>query len=180
MKKGFLITFITGLMVMFTLFKATAQESILLAYSSKRLTAGISIPSDDEASPKKYAGVYVRAKVMRTFLQYFEKATEVHWNLSDNRYLASFKNEGRMCKALFDYSGALLYFIQYVTEKDLPRDVRKQLRSEYAGFKIEAVTEYDANNMKAWIVNLQNSENLIVVRVTDNSLDELHRYKLHF
>lgn len=180
MKKGILITFITGLMATSTLYKARAQESIVLAYSSKRPAAGVSVTTDGELSPKKYAGVYVRAKVMRTFLQYFEGATEVHWNLSNNRYLASFKNAGRMCKALFDYNGRLLYAIQYVAEKDLPREVRKQLRSAYDDYKIVAITEMDANNIKSWTVNLQDADNLIVVRVTDGSLDELHRYKTHF
>jgi hypothetical protein len=180
MKKKLLITFITGVMATFTLCKVAAQESVLLAYNSKRHTTGVSTTSDSELSPKKYAGVYVRAKVMRTFLQYFDGATDVHWNLSGNRYLASFTNAGRMCKALFGYNGRLLYIIQYVTEKNLPREMRKQLRSAYVDYKIGAVTEVDANDVKAWIVNLQDADNLIVVRVTDGSLDELHRYKTRF
>jgi hypothetical protein len=181
MKKEF-ITWLISLQV-FTQPLATVQarETGMLAYrGSTHLSGTTATPDFEVRSHKSHVGVYVRAKVMRTFLQYFEDATEVHWNLSENRYLASFKNEGRLSKALFALNGNLLYYIRYGTEKDLPHDVRRSVKSLYPEHTIGTVSEVDSNNRKAWMVNLEDADNLVVVRVTDSRVEELHHYKTHF
>lgn len=185
MKRRFIIAFSGCLLAVFSSVLLHAQQQNPMAFNRHAIASvGTAAMMEEEPllykSYKNYIGVYVRAKVMRTFLRYFADAADVRWHLSDNRYFASFKNEGRLCKALFDYKGGLLYIIQYVGEKDLPKDVRRQLKSTYVDYRITAVSEVDANNVKSWVVNLQDGDNLIVVRLTDGALEELHHYKTHF
>lgn len=126
------------------------------------------------------ATVYVKAKVIRSFLHSFTGATEVKWSLDNGRYFASFNQNNKLCKALFDGTGGLIFSLRYGTEKDLPRDVRKLIKSTYFDYAIDVVTEVDTMDRKAWVVNLSDSDNLIVVSVQEGSLQELHHYKTHF
>lgn len=130
--------------------------------------------------PHKNVKLYVKAKVMRTFLRSFDNVNDVLWSFNNNRYLAGFTKEGRACRALFDTDGRLIYTIHSGTEKTLPPDVRKLIKSTYIDYTIGPVSEVDTNKIKAWIANLEDGDHLIVVRVIDGALDEMRRYKTHF
>lgn len=125
-------------------------------------------------------GAYVKAKVMRSFLQLFHDAAGVKWSLDNGRYFVSFTQAGKMCKASFDGQGGLVFSLRYSGENDLPYDVRRLIKSTYIDFTIRGVTEVDTDDLKAWVVNLTDSDNLIVVSVVDGSLNELQHYKTHF
>ena len=124
--------------------------------------------------------VHVKSKVMRSFLQSFRDATDVKWSEDKGRYFASFNQAGRLGKALFNGQGGLVFSMRYGTEKDLPRDVRKLVKSTYIDYAIDVVTEVDTKDLKAWVVNLSDSDNLVVVSVHDGALTELHHYETHF
>src|SRR6476619_5155653 len=79
-----------------------AQADDLLVYNPIAYTArAASVKSSEAISYKDYVGVYVREKVMRTFLDAFPNAAQVQWHLDGNLYLASFKQSSQLCKALF-------------------------------------------------------------------------------
>jgi len=158
-----------------------AQADDLLVYNPIAQTARTAaVKSAEVISYKDYVGVYVRAKVMRTFLDAFTNAAQVHWHLDGDLYLASFKQSSQLCKALFDNKGGLIYAIQYGTEKNLPRDVRRLVHYAYRDYRITAVSEVDRTDKKAWVINLQTANRLIVVQVLDGALEELYNYKTHF
>jgi hypothetical protein len=154
-----------------------AQESKTPTHPKNTLATAAVVTSE----PRNiHTGVSVRTKVMRTFLQAFEGATSVRWSRDGRQCLASFTQGDQTGNALFSANGALQYSLQYGTEKHLPRDVRHLVRSTYYDLKIKNVTEVNSNNTKAWIVSLQDADNLVVVRVLDGGIDELSRYKTHF
>lgn len=180
MKKGTITRIFASLAATFATTFLFAQDQNLIAANrfkpeqSKAITTIYNKPASSTAT------VYVKAKVMRSFLDSFRDAYEVQWSGSNSRYFASFKQEGRWCKALFDGKGGLVFSIRYSTEKDLPHDVRKQLKSTYIDYAIGAVTEINTDNLNAWVVNLSDGDNLIVVSVADGAMYELHQYKTHF
>jgi hypothetical protein len=154
-----------------------AQESKASTHPKNTLATAAAIISEPGNA---HTGVNVRTKVMRTFLQNFEGATGVRWSRDGKRYLASFTQGDQTGNALVAANGAMLYSLRYGTEKHLPREVRHLVRSTYYDVKIQNVTEVNSNNIRAWIVSMQDADNLVVVRVLDGALDELSRYKTHF
>jgi hypothetical protein len=125
------------------------------------------------------SGYQVRAKVITVFEKLFNNPSEVKWNLSNNRYLASFNYNGQPCIALFNIGGAWIYTMKYCTEKELPRDAYRLLKGAYIDYKIGVVTDVTTPQGQAWIANLEDKDNLVVAKVVDGNLEELHSYKTH-
>lgn len=159
-----------------------AQEPNLIQNNPLKSTPVSAVTATDAAiiTVHNTATVYVKARVMRTFLNLFDDAAEVRWSVSNAHYLASFIKGDRLCRALFTKKGRLIYTIRTGTEKDLPPDAHKLIKSNYVDYTIGAVQELDENGIKAWVVNLEDPDNLIIARVTDGRLDELQHYKTHF
>lgn len=182
MKKHFIARLFVSLTATFVTTFLFAQNQNPVAangFKSEQINAITSV-LENAGSASDGATVNVKAKVMRSFLQSFNGATEVKWSESNGRYFASFLQNGRLCKALFYGQGGLVFSLRYGSEKDLPRDVRRLIKSTYVDFTIGVVTEVDSDDLKAWVVNLTDSDNLIVVSVVDGALTEMHHYKTHF
>jgi hypothetical protein len=182
MKKHFATRLFASLAATFAITFLFAQDKTLYAanHTKPEQIKTIATPLNNTNPSPATATVNVKAKVMRSFLQLFADATEVKWSESNGRYFASFNQNGKPCKALFDGTGRLVFNMRYGTEKDLPRDVRRLVKSTYIDFTIGVVTEVDSDNLKTWVVNLSDNDNLIIATVHDRSLYELHHYKTHF
>lgn len=181
MKKQFIARFFASLAATCatTFLLAQYQNAVPLNRSeSDQINAAIST-FEKAGAASEGTGVYVKAKVMRSFVELFQNASEVTWSAHNNRYFAGFKQDGKLCKALFDSQGGLLFSLWYGTEKDLPRDVRRLLKSTYIDFAIGVVTEVNTADIHAWVANLTDSDNLIVASVHDGSLVELQHYQTH-
>src|SRR5438045_3152300 len=108
--------------------------------------------TENTTSPKgDIPAVYVKSRVMNAFMQLFNSPQDVQWNLSNNHYLATFKNDGQVCRALFDAHGGFLYSMKYGTQDNLPRDVYRMIKSAYIDFAITVVTEVNTPQQQAWI-----------------------------
>ena len=92
-------------------------------------------------------------------------------------YLAEFNMDGRSTRAMFYKNGDIFYTISEGSEKDLPAEVRRQIKSNYVDYIITKVSEINSDNHSAWVVNLHDDNHLIIARVIDGALDELAHYK---
>ena len=179
MKKNFLAALFSCLAITQFATPGHTQATNMLATPANELAA--IAPAANTASPKgDLPAVYVKARVMNAFTQLFNSPQDVQWNLSDNHYLATFKNDGQVCRALFDAHGGFLYSMKYGTQDNLPRDIYRMIKSTYIDFAITLVTEVNTPEQQAWIVNLQDKNELVIAHVVDEQLEELHRYKTHF
>jgi hypothetical protein len=176
MKRSFTAGLICCLATMQSFTFGHTQASSLAAASAPATLATV-------ASTTPYvdqAGMLVRSKVIGTFEKLFNNPADVKWNLSDNQYLASFNYNGHPCKALFKMNGGWLYTMKYGTQNELPRDVYRLLKATYIDYTIGVVNEVATPQGQAWIANLQDKDNLIVAKVVNGDLEELHSYKTHF
>jgi hypothetical protein len=127
-----------------------------------------------------HTGVYVKAKVMRSFLMQFKDITDVNWTIVADRYFAFFTMAGKPYRAMFDSNGFLVYTLFTGTEKELPKDIRQLVKSNYVEYTIGTVWEIKKDGQSTWIINLEDPDNLVVVCAADDTLNELHHYKTHF
>lgn len=179
MKKSFLAGLLSCLAATQTVTFAHTQPSNMLASRATQV-APITAAGKTPAIYTDQAGASVRTKVVNTFEQLFDNPKDVQWNLSNYQYLASFKNNGQVCKALFNMQGGMLYCMTYGTQQDLPRDVYRLLKSTYVDYEISTVTEVKTPEAQAWVANLEDKDNLVVAKVVDGQLEEMHHYKTHF
>lgn len=143
-----------------------------------RTTGGTTTNNSEVDRAKKLT--YVNSKVQKSFDQWFANASEVDWYSVDKKnrvYLVLFNSNGNTSHARFQKNGNLLYAITHCTEKDLPIENRKSLKSKYVDYAITSVIKVMADGKVAWIANLQNSENIIIVKAIDGVLEEMKTYK---
>lgn len=182
MKKYFTARLFASLAATFAVTFLFAQDQNSVAANplkSAQANAIAALIGEPIAEPASTA-TYVKAKVMRSFLQLFSNATDVKWAAADGHYLVKFIQNSRLCKAVFRDNGFMVYCLKYGTDKDLPRDFRRLLKSAYLDYTVDVAIEVNTHDLNAWIVNLSDSDNLVVVRLHDGDMEEVHHYKTHF
>ena len=71
----------------------------------------------------------------------------------------------------------MIYSISSGFKNSLPRDLLRTLRAAYLDYTIGIVNEVCSNNEKAWIINLEDAETVVIARVMNGELVELAHYK---
>src|SRR5437867_4006411 len=94
-----------------------------------------------DTNASSVASVTTNSKVERSFAQYFKGATGQTWSMAGKNFHTSFYVSGLLTRALFDKGGELIYTITYGSEKDMPFDIRKMVKSEYYDYAITMAIE---------------------------------------
>ena len=127
------------------------------------------------AGASKLTAAEVSPKALKSFNKSFKNTTPT-WYAVNKNYLATFNMNGRNTRALLAKNGYVIYSISYGQESSLPKDVRRTLKSNYIDHRIGSVSEVKAGEHQAWVVNLQDDNELVVARVLEGSLDELQHF----
>ncbi len=159
---------------------AVSNQSEAIAKTSFDLSTS-SFNNTDDAPPASTALsiTAVSPKAVKSFDKSFKEVTSPVWYaVNKNSYLATFTDkDGRSSRALFAKNGYIHYTINYGTEKNLPKEARRLIKSYYVDYNIGRVSEVSVDLQKVWIVNLQDDENIVIARVTsDGTIDELAQY----
>ncbi len=170
----------TGLLLTFLFFSATSFGQYYAHHNTFLKATLVDFMSMESKSEKDMATVSIDAnfKLQKAFNRQFKNASNVNWYNLKKQYLAVFDNEGKKTRALFTKNGYNIYAIAYGGEKDLPKDYRKSLKSNYVDFEILNVAEVRASIVKhsTWLATLKDENNLVVARIIDGGLDEFARY----
>jgi hypothetical protein len=118
----------------------------------------------------------VNSKVLNAFAVTFRNVADATWYEVDQKFLARFNKDGRECSALFNPKGMLLYNIAYGTEKHLPNDVRKLVRTNYFDHEMIYTAEVNSLGKTAWVIKLQDANSIIVVKVVDGEMEETEHF----
>ena len=155
--------------------QATANEKGLGNAYTPATTNSALIDPDTTA----YAAVSVEVnnKVQKSFAQYFKSAAGQTWSMRGKNFHTNFYVNGVLNRALFDKSGHLIYVVAYGTEKDMPADIRKIVRSEYYDYSIILAAEVQQDKRGIWVITMENSNEQIIVRVEDNDMEQVQKFK---
>jgi len=119
----------------------------------------------------------VRKKVIDAFTTEFGNAAEQNWTiLNNNAFLNRFKVGDNIVNTLFDRNGKLVYTITYGTEKNIPAEVRKIIRSEYFDYSIITAIQVKEDNREIWVIKMDSISKQIVVRVEDREMEEVQKF----
>jgi hypothetical protein len=118
----------------------------------------------------------VNQAVTRSFDKYFKNAVSTQWYKANRKYLVEFMINDQQNKALFRKNGALVYHLTFASENDMPDDVRSTVKSNYGDYTILNAIKVDVDSRDIWLVNMESSKKLALVRVEDGQLDEINDY----
>ena len=109
------------------------------------------------------------------FNKQFAGATDIKWYDLDKKFLVRFYMNDQKHQSLFSKKGMLIYDISFGTEKNLPTEVRKQVKSTYFDYSISLVYKVEEDKRTIWIVNMEDNKTLITVRVEDGEMEEVRK-----
>lgn len=109
----------------------------------------------------------------------FADAENVRWSKVNKYYLAQFITVDIYNRVLFRRNGVILYHIRYGSEKDLPGEVRRLVRTnyDYVDLNITKAINVQENNRNIWIVNMEDDKKYIKVRVEKGQLEQVSSIK---
>ena len=113
------------------------------------------------------------AKIQTEFDKLFTNAENVSWIALDKEFVARFSMNDQNHQALLNKKGALIYHISYGSEKNLPVDVRKLVKSTYFDYSITRTFKVEEDRRTIWVVNMEDDKKLIVVRVENGEMEEV-------
>jgi hypothetical protein len=118
----------------------------------------------------------VNQKVSNAFQNYFKDAVSPTWYRLNKDYLVEFITGDMNNRALFKKNGSLVYQISYGHENNLPKDIRKLVKSNYVDYEIKQAINVKEDNRDIWVINLEDDKKLIITRVEDDALEEVGNY----
>jgi len=114
-------------------------------------------------------------KVWKNFRKYFANAENPTWYMANKNFLIKFMTDDKLNRALFTKRGSLIYHISYGYEKNLPEDIRRQVKSTYYDYTITRAIRVNEATRLIWVVNLEDAKNLILVRLEDGEMEEVQK-----
>ncbi len=116
----------------------------------------------------------VSAKVWKGFSSYFNTAEmPIRWYRLNKDYLVKFMIYDEQNRALFSKKGKLIYHISYGYEKSLPDNVREQVKGSYANYEITRAIKVTEASREIWVVNLEDTNTIILVRIENDEMEEV-------
>jgi len=145
-------------------------------------TAGNKILAQDTAQYKVLPPVTVTAtttkvpeKVWKSFGNYFTGAYDSRFYKINKDYLAKYMLNDQQNRALFTKRGNLVYHISYGYEKNLPEELRKQVKTSYYDYSITKAVKVTEADRLIWVVSLENDKRFLLVRLEDGEMEEVQQ-----
>jgi hypothetical protein len=120
--------------------------------------------------------VKIYENVVDEFEKIFGNAEDVRWEKVQKNFLAKFSIGGQQKRALFNPRGTKLYEISYGKEKDLPTKIRKDVKRTYVEYLITSATLVNEANRSIWVINLEDEEHYVIVRIENDEIEEVRKY----
>ena len=152
--------------------------SILITCSSfAQIVSSSYTQTDEKLSPVTVTSPDLKTieHIKTEFNRQFAGATDVRWYDLDKKFLARFFMNDQKHQSLFNKKGTLIYDISYGTEKNLPTDIRKQVKSTYFDYSITLVYKVEEDKRMIWVVNMEDNKTLITVRIEDGEMEEVRK-----
>ena len=118
----------------------------------------------------------VSKKVSDAFQTTFKNAVSPAWYRLDKDYMVKFITGDMNNTALFRRNGALVYQISYGHESNMPKEVRRLVKSNYVDFNIVQAINVQEANRNIWVINLEDNSKLVMARVEDDALEEVSNF----
>ena len=137
--------------------------------------------SPDLAKAEKAVGslpeTAVNIKVVRSFRKTFPDISNEKWDFLDGYYFVNFSIDQVKYKIVYTKNGSLDYAMKMYEEKNLPKEVRAMVKSQYYDYTIHTAQELSINNKTIYIIQMSDSNSWKSVRVCEGEVEEIENLK---
>ena len=132
---------------------------------------------DEVTVPGAEGKAVVAQRVSDSFDQLFKGAAGSEWTPANKNFIVNFNLNNQKNKAEFTGDGRLLYLIVYGHEKEMPAELRTIVKSTYFDYTINSTVKIKFEGRVFWIINLEDANDLIVLRVEGDNMDVIRKSK---
>jgi hypothetical protein len=130
------------------------------------LTTGTAISSDN-----------VSPKAVSNFHKTYKNVSDEKWSELPDATRVKFTANQIQYVVDYDKKGNWLHTIRTYDEKELPADVRQEVRTSYLDYSIICVKEITLpHSDKTYVVYLEGPSNFINLRIANGEMDEWQKY----
>lgn len=115
--------------------------------------------------------------VANSFSTLFPAATSQRWTTKDNNTFVSFLNNGKKANASFSLKGKLNYVITECELEHLPASFIKEIKKDYASYKLYNAIEVKAHDAVSYQAVLVNELDFITLKFTDGGVEKIQQLK---
>ncbi len=148
---------------------SSAQNNNDVGLNLKSLISATLIEKASEAKVTE-----VNAKAMRDFSRAYKNAPETKWFKTDKGYFASFFENGKNTKIVYDNRGQRTYSIISYPESKLNRQVRSRVKSVYFDATIIGVHQFEFDNKTIHVIKMLDQDSKpMTLAVTDEQIEDI-------
>lgn len=153
---------------------ANTQTQHSPQFSSQKETA---INSGDKNT---FVSEMISPKALKTFAGRYKNQAGEYWEVMKDGFSAHFNSDGISNRIYFDRKGRWVGSMKGYQEDKMPRGLRTQVKRTYFDYKINYVQEletYESEGKPTFIVNLEDDDNIILLRIYEGELEVWRSYK---
>jgi hypothetical protein len=145
---------------------STNQNSLASTRSlSKSSPAAVSLPGMT-AFDAAEAGA-VSTKAIKDFSNRYAGVSTEKWCTTREGFIAYFQQNGIVSRAFYNKKGRWTASLRYASERQLPRDVRAQVKSVYYDYVITAIELVEIPEHMVYLIHLEDAVSIKIVRISD-------------
>jgi hypothetical protein len=119
----------------------------------------------------------INIRAVRDFVKRNKSVEDAVWSTTGNGFVVKYSGKDRHCRTVYNKMGDFLYTIRQYDEKQMPRDVRRLVKSRYFDHTITLVEEIERPSRPlSYYIHLEDATTLINVQVTDGDLEVMEDF----
>ena len=177
MKKTF-FRYLTGCIPLIALFGSAYAQNGDFSFSSTKSTSRKFVFNETKAEQglSDISISDINARALKEFSKTFKSAVNTTWYEINGGFTAKFTQDGIETRVDYDRKGRWLATLRTYTEANLPRDVRRLVKSTYYDYSIYLVKEVTAGDKTAYLVQMEDADGFKTIRVIDGEMDVYAEY----
>ena len=134
--------------------------------------------SGDVLFPVHNAGSYAAAvKATGHFWKTYGENRGENWYPVTNGFLAEFSEKEVQVKVIYSQKGNWVYTLRQYSEKELPEDIRGQVKSRYYDDTITWVKEFIQPQNTVYLIHIENDSRWKTIRVSDGEMEVVQDFR---
>ncbi|HEY8894335.1 MAG TPA: hypothetical protein VIM79_05955 [Niastella sp.] len=120
----------------------------------------------------------INVRAMRDFVTRYGDVDNAMWHKSNGNYVAVFFRDSVQYRTVYSGRGDLSFIMKYYEEKQMPRNIRAQVKSTYYDYKIFVIQEIEVpDHPTVYIVNLQGDTDWKKVKLCQGEMEVMEEFR---
>jgi hypothetical protein len=119
----------------------------------------------------------INIKAVRDFMKRNKSVADAEWALVNNGFVVKFSKGQQRCRTVYNKAGDFLYCIRQYAESQMPRDVRRVVKSRYFDHTITLVEEIERPSQPlVYYIHMEDATTLVNVQVSEGEIEVVEDY----